>query len=337
MFHHSVPQNERDILLRSPLNFPCKALYARFDSKLQVLQYHKAWNGSEMALLGTVNGAHVGAIHYQQQTPTKYSCKIFDSSFLSIEQSSARDQLNTASDRYFIKKLTDRHSKPCQVINAVLEERGRSDLRHPLSAGVSIWKSKVNTEAPVSNFDTRDIYELLEVLNSEKEKIEMSTTLIDKANNFYTSYKTYKDRRDNATNDYTAMFKDKHKWVIICSRLAGNAADQYYIGAVDTNPIYKALVLEGVNDLTELVRTLPIVVPFDTYRSVNDFTHDGMRDSMLGTLSMLKLFTKANHDASAMYDKDGFIPATHIYEPSLGYISVTANRSFKNHMIMFDK
>lgn len=331
MFHSSMPENEQLAFRRTDLYPIAMAMTAAYP-QLCVTQCRTGQSVNE-AVLAFPNGLPIAHI---KGTSSKYRVAFVDS-FLAnpFEHSNQTELVETANSRYAITAMTSRNKAAATRFRGILTDKAiKLDLTSYTYEFLSrITSSEKAAEPLPASLTSNDIYELSRIVNNRVDKLDIDVSLLSKIDGFTAKYDEYCLKRDSYNSNMSSMFKGE-KWLIAAVKTIDHECN-YHVMAIDSAPLLDPLT--GVGSLHSAAwRT---TLPLQTYRSLNHLP-DGIRDDLLGAMTMLKLYRRANYSHFQNYEIDGYISAyPYVFDANIGWAQTKANRHLdcSGYIMMLDK
>lgn len=333
MFHHSMPMAERDGVKRCDLYSIAMAVIVRYPSLCMVEYIHTTSVDIHQLVIGFTNGVRL--LHLKS-TPRKFRAALVDSTLrCPLEHGNQTELVESANARYIAATLTQRGKTAAEKLKSAIDDRSQ-DLK-PFAYEIlsRVTSAQKASEPSAMTMTSSDIYELSRVINNKVDKLDINVSLLSKIDSFTTKYDEYCTKRDSYNGDMQSMF-GREKWVIGVSKHEQSTNCLYHVMAINAAPLIDSLT--GIKTLYDYEWQPTLAM--DSYRSL-DHMPEPLRSELLGSLTMLKVFRKANYSLLPDYDKDGYFAAnsSYIFQPNVGWMQSKALRHVESSglIMLLDK
>lgn len=334
MFHHSMPMTERDNVKRCDLYSIAMAVIVRYPTLCMMEYVYTASVDTHQVVIGFMDGTRV--LHVRS-TPKKFRASLVDTTlYCPLEHSNQTEIAESTNSRYITTALTQRGKSAAERLRSRIEDIRAQSLRpyahEILSRVMAVQKA---SEPSAMTMTSSDIYELSRVINNKVDKLDIDVSLLSKIESFTAKYDEYCNKRDSYNGDMQSMF-GREKWVIGVSKHDNSTSCLYHVMAINAEPLIDSLT--GVKTIYDL--DWQPTLAMDSYRSL-DHMPEPLRSELLGSLTMLKVFRKANYSSLPDYDKDGYFAgnSSYIFEPNVGWTQMKAlrHRNDSGLIMLLDK
>lgn len=333
MFHHSMPIIERDNVKRCDLYSIAMAVIVRYPTLCMMEYVYTASIDTHQVVLGFNDGTRI--LHVRS-TPKKFRASLVDTTlYCPLEHSNQTEIAESTNSRYITTALTQRDKTAAEKLRSAMTDKAQGLKSYAYEILSRVASAQKANEPSAMTMSSSDIYELSRVINNKVDKLDINVSLLSKIESFTTKYDEYCTKRDSYNGDMQSMF-GREKWVIGVSKHEQSTNCLYHVMAINAAPLIDSLT--GVKTMYDY--DWQPTLAMDSYRSL-DHMPEPLRSELLGSLTMLKVFRKANYSLLPDYDKDGYFAgnSSYIFEPNVGWMQIKAlrHRNDSGLIMLLDK